>query len=193
MTSRSSVRRRAARTTKQPQQPLSAAGTTGRAKLTRRSRFVIDVANQQKILPVAVARVRRIARQTLEAEHVTRAMISIALVDNRTIHDLNRRHLNHDYETDVLSFLLESEPEIAGPVRPRSKQGGADRYIDGEIVISTEMAAQTGVRYGWSAAKEMELYLVHGLLHLCGYDDGTDSERRAMRRRERSILKMVGN
>jgi probable rRNA maturation factor len=129
----------------------------------------------------------------LDVESIEHATISIALVDNRTIHQLNRQHLNHNYQTDVLSFLFESEadqPIDAGP-RSRPRQNG--RYIDGEIVISAEMAAQTAVRFGWSASQELELYLVHGLLHLCGYDDGTDSERRLMRRRERSILRSLGD
>jgi probable rRNA maturation factor len=92
-----------------------------------------------------------------------------------------------------LSFLFESATGDPAAPRAASNAGEADRYIDGEIVISTEMAVQSALRYGWSASKEMELYLVHGLLHLCGYDDGTVSERRLMRNRERSILKLAGD
>lgn len=77
--------------------------------------------------------------------------------------------------------------------RPQTGTAQGDRYIDGEIVISAEMATQSAVGFGWSTARELELYLVHGLLHLCGYDDGTGTERRLMRRRERSILKLVGD
>ena len=66
------------------------------------------------------------------------ATISVALVDNRAIHRLNRRHLKHDYETDVLSFLLRiairrSDDRAKG-------RGGKGCRIDGEIVISAEMA-----------------------------------------------------
>jgi probable rRNA maturation factor len=193
MSSRSSIRRQPAHIRSKRRRELPAsAGPKVRDALARRTRFVIEIVNQQRVLPVATARIRRIARRTLEAEMVASATISIALVDNRMIHDLNRRHLNHDYETDVLSFLFESETGVPVPIRLHSKQSESDRYIDGEIVISAEMAVQSALRYGWSASKEMELYLVHGLLHLCGYDDGTDSERRLMRRRERSILKLVG-
>jgi probable rRNA maturation factor len=193
MSSRSSIRRQPARILSKRRRELPAsAGTKVRDALARRTRFVIEIVNQQRVLPVATARIRRIARRTLEAEMVASATISIALVDNRMIHDLNRRHLNHDYETDVLSFLFESETGVPVPIRLHSKQCESARYIDGEIVISAEMAVQSALRYGWSASKEMELYLVHGLLHLCGYDDGTDSERRLMRRRERSIMKLVG-
>jgi hypothetical protein len=54
------------------------------------------------------------------------------------------------------------------------------------------MAAQTAGRFGWSARDELTLYLVHGLLHLCGYDDRTSRERRIMRGRERAILAGLG-
>jgi probable rRNA maturation factor len=55
------------------------------------------------------------------------------------------------------------------------------------------MASQSASRFGWSPAQELALYLIHGLLHLCGYDDGTEPERRLMRRRERAILKLLGD
>ena len=144
-------------------------------------------------MSVPAGRIRRIARLVLAAEEVARATISVALVDNQAIHRLNRRHLNHDYETDVLSFLFESEPDVRGTTATPENPRGQRRRIDGEIVISAEMALQSAPRFGWSAAEELALYLVHGLLHLCGYDDGSDSERRLMRKRERAILNLLGD
>ncbi len=55
------------------------------------------------------------------------------------------------------------------------------------------MAVRSAPRFDWSPAEELTLYLVHGLLHLCGYDDLTEPERRLMRRRERTILKLLGD
>jgi probable rRNA maturation factor len=139
----------------------------GRLKTT----YAVDVRNEQAHLRISAARIRQIVRQTLAA-------------------DLNRRHLNHDYETDVLSFLFDAEPEFASTsTGPRGK----GRRIDGEIVISAEMAVQSAPRFDWSPFDELTLYLVHGLLHLCGYDDLTEPERRLMRRRERAILKLLGD
>lgn len=191
MSSRSSIRRRPAHTVSK--QRLARAPSGARVPSVRPSQVVVDIVNQQKSLRISAARIRRVVRRTLEAERVGRATISVALVDNRIIHELNRQHLNHDYETDVLSFLFESETSVPVPAEMPSNDGGTDRYIDGEIVISAEMAVQTALRFGWSAQKELELYLIHGLLHLCGYDDGTVSQRRLMRRRERSILKLIGD
>ncbi len=194
MRGRSSPRRQPARTVSKQTKDLAAStGIKVRDSIARRRRFVIDVVNRQKILPVVAARIRKVVREALRAEKVASATISIAFVDNRMIHDLNRRHLDHDYETDVLSFLFESETVVLGSIRTHSKKREAERYIDGEIVISAEMAVQSAIRYCWSASEEMELYLVHGVLHLCGYDDGSEAERKLMRRRERSLLKLVGD
>jgi probable rRNA maturation factor len=194
MSGRTPIRRRLAESdSKRQRKRLASESDEGRVQPLRNRRIVIDVVNQQKNLRIAPTRIRLVARQTLAAEMVENATISVALVDNRTIHLLNRRHLNHDYETDVLSFLFESEAGDPVKLPKNSSVAGPDRYIDGEIVISAEMAVHSAVRVGWSASKELELYLVHGLLHLCGYDDQTDAQRRLMRRRERSILRLVGN
>lgn len=158
-----------------------------------RVRYTISVRDEQAHLSVTAGRIQRIARRVLAAEEVAVATVSVALVDNRAIHRLNRRHLHHDYETDVLSFLFESEGGCSAPKAARAAPRGKCRRIDGEVVVSAEMALRSAARFGWSAAEEMELYLVHGLLHLCGYDDGTDAERRLMRRRERAMLSLLGD
>lgn len=129
------------------------------------------------------------AHAVLRAEQVDSAVISIAVVDNATIHDLNRRYLQHDYETDVLSFLLdaqraEKDEETGEGHAPR----GAGLTLAGEIILSAEMARQQAAAFQWRGRDELLLYLVHGLLHLCGYDDLSDSDRAEMRQRERSIL-----
>lgn len=145
------------------------------------ARYAILVANQQSHLTISAARLRRIVRAALAAEEVAAATMSVAVVDNATIHRLNRAHLNHDYATDVLSFLFES-----------ALCAGQGRRIDGEVVVSAQMALQTAGRIGWNAADELALYLVHGVLHLCGYDDHAKPDRRAMRRREKAILSGLG-
>jgi probable rRNA maturation factor len=153
----------------------------------------VEINNLQSYVPITVARVRRVARVALAAEQVARATVSIALTDNATIRGINRDYLQHDYDTDVLSFLFESlcvARRHAGPLpNPRRASG---RHLDGEVVLSGEMAAATAGRFGWSPREELTLYLVHGLLHLCGYDDQTPRERRMMRGRERVILAQLG-
>lgn len=150
----------------------------------------IEIANRQKLLEIDRKAIRSIVRKTLQAEQVEAASISIAILDNSSIHELNRQYLQHDYETDVLSFSLSDDEEpwefIAG--QPR----GAGRNIEGEVIVSAEMAISMATDYGWSAWNELTLYLVHGLLHLCGYDDLSEDELPAMRRREREIFELLG-
>jgi probable rRNA maturation factor len=159
-------------------------------------RFAIDVADQQNALEVDPEHVRDVVRSTLLAEHVAAANISIALVDDVTIHQLNREHLEHDYPTDVLSFLFDStEDEGAsaddGTDGGRSPRGRGKR-LDGEVILSTDTALHDAERFGWKPHDEVTLYLVHGLLHLCGYDDQTGPLREEMRGREREILGIWG-
>lgn len=118
-----------------------------------------------------------LARSTLIGEGVTQAAISIVVVDNATIRDLNRRRLDHDWPTDVITFPL-SDPD--------------DEALDAELVLSAEMAYETSAEFGFSPSAELSLYLVHGLLHLCGYDDQTDSATLAMRAREAEVLHREG-
>jgi probable rRNA maturation factor len=155
----------------------------------------ISIANSQSVLEIDEPFLREVAERTLDAERVAAADVSIALVDNAAIRELNRQYLGHDYETDVLSFLLECEqveaPETvdAGPADAQPPRGAGKR-IEGEVIVSAEMAVQTAGNYSWTPHDELVLYLVHGLLHLVGYDDLSDAEKQLMRSRERSLLKI---
>ncbi|MGE3314752.1 MAG: rRNA maturation RNase YbeY [Planctomycetaceae bacterium] len=154
--------------------------------------YEIEIANEQASLTIDEDRIRRVAETVLEAEQIDRAVISIAIVDDATLRQLNVRHLNHDYDTDVLSFLLESESaDVDSSDDPAAPRGRGLR-IEGEVIASADMACRMAVEYQWRPIDELTLYVVHGLLHLAGYDDLTDSERDIMRRREREILSQLG-
>lgn len=158
------------------------------------SMYSIEIANEQTLLNIDDPLLEDVARQTLSAEQVAAAEISIALVDNVAIHEINRQYLQHDFATDVISFLLdEFGPEDGAAPEAEPSTGfptarGAGKTLSGEVIISTEMAADMARDYGWQARDEVILYLVHGLLHLCGYDDLSADEQRVMRAREVEIL-----
>ena len=152
----------------------------------------IEINNLQSHVPVTVARVRKIARSVFAAERVACATVSIALVDNAALRRVNRDFLGHDYDTDVLSFLFESFCIAARDTYRGIRRRAHGRAIDGEVLVSGEMAARMAPRFGWNAREELTLYLVHGLLHLCEYDDQTPRERRVMREREQAILAELG-
>src|SRR5262249_36340354 len=110
-------------------------------------------------------------------EGVADAEVSLAFVDNPTIHRLNQRYLQHDEPTDVLSFPL-SEPNA--------------RRLAGELVIGAEVALAQARERGHDVQAELALYVIHGLLHLCGHDDKTPDGAAAMRERERHYLRELG-
>jgi len=149
--------------------------------------YIVDIANQQTALEIDEAFLREVAECTLSAEQVESAEISLALVDNPTIRDLNIRYLEHDYDTDVLSFLFAADGGTWTPREPEGRRG-AGKQIEGEIIVSVEMACDVAREFGWKPADELTLYLVHGLLHLAGYDDLSEHEKAVMRSREREIL-----
>lgn len=143
----------------------------------------IEVSSRQSVLRVNARQLRDGVRRTLQCERVPEADVSVAVVDDVAIHQLNRRFLRHDYPTDVLSFLLERE---GPPGRRRA------RRIEGEIVVSAETALRRAAEFDWHPTWELLLYIVHGTLHLCGYNDHTPAERRCMRDRERAVLQNWG-
>ena len=152
--------------------------------------YQIAIANSQDCLDLDEAFLVQVAERVLAEEQVAAAEISVALVDNATIHELNRQYLNHDYATDVLSFLLDCEPadEEFSESEPPPALRGRGKRLDGEVIISTEVARQDAKKFGWSPREEVVLYLIHGLLHLVGYDDLTNTEQAIMRVRERAML-----
>jgi len=152
----------------------------------------LEISNHQSHVRISDARVRKIVRAVFSTERVAGATLSVAIADNAAIRAANREFLRHDYDTDVLSFLFESFC-VARDATPFSqRRRGHGRQIDGEVLLSAEMAAEMAPRFGWTPLDELTLYLVHGLLHLCGYDDQTPRERRIMREREREILDELG-
>src|SRR4029079_7344197 len=115
----------------------------------------------------------RWAGAVLEGEGIRDYEISLAFVDNPTIHTLNKRYLDHDEPTDVLSFPLSE---------PKSKK------LSGELVIGAEVAREQAAERGHDVQAELALYVIHGTLHLCGHDDKSDAAAKKMREHERRYL-----
>ncbi len=137
----------------------------------------VEISDTQGHLRTDASEVIELARRVLIGEGRRDASISIALVDQVSIHTLNRVHLSHDWPTDVISFTLSNPDEPT---------------LVGELVVSAEMAVATAAEDGATPRDELALYIVHGLLHLCGYDDSNESDAAEMRRREDEILTDLG-
>ncbi len=102
--------------------------------------------------------------------------IGVRVTDDSTIRQINMRHLDHDYETDVISFAYTADS-------PR---------IEGELVVSIETARDRAAEIHWNATHELLLYVVHGTLHIAGMDDHDDEDRAAMRAAERDVMTELG-
>lgn len=113
--------------------------------------------------PVPEANLARLARRTLEAEGFTRAELSVSFVDDREIADLHLRYANELGPTDVLSFPLED--------------GSDGERLLGDVVIAPAVAARNNPD---DPDGELRLLLVHGILHLLGYDHDADADRAEM-------------
>ena len=158
----------------------------------RRDSALID----HHFLKLAIGRI-------LNEEAVSSATISVALVDDAEIHAVNRRFLGHDYPTDVISFRLDEPSDSDESTAIDATEASVNKdsaqilindpvSLEGELIVSFETAIREAGAHGWSPEAEMLLYVVHGLLHLCGYDDLTDEARPVMRVRERELLAIWG-
>jgi probable rRNA maturation factor len=121
-------------------------------------------------------RLRQAVRMIFNDESIRQAKINLAIVDDSTIAALHRRYLHDPEPTDVLSFVLERSPQ----------------YLEGEIVVSAETAKVSAPRYHWTAADELLLYVIHGALHLVGYNDNKKRSREKMRKKEIEYLGLMG-
>ena len=137
----------------------------------------IAIHSPQEIVPLDRGRLRDIARAVLEGEDVKEYEISLAFVDNTTIHRLNKQYLDHDEPTDVLSF-------------PYSAANA--KKLEGELIIGVEIAQAQATERGHDVQAELALYVIHGLLHLCGYDDKSAGAEKEMRAREQHYLLQLG-
>jgi probable rRNA maturation factor len=138
-------------------------------------------------------RLHRLAIDVLRAERVPGPLeLGVVITTDEEVRTLNRDYLGHDYDTDVLSFGMQDAPEMPGP-KPGSQHPKfvtpSDRpaYL-GDIAISYERAAEQGPEFGQSAAAEVATLLIHGILHLLGYDDTADKDREQMHARQREML-----
>ena len=137
----------------------------------------IEIADQQS-LEFDAAPLISAVQAIADDHHVKIAEISIAVVDDPTIRVLNRQYLNHDYETDVISFVLDWNEECS--------------RLLGQLIVSTDTATTLAAEIGGTMQDELLLYVVHGMLHLVGYDDKQPALAAKMREAEKVYLNRQG-
>ncbi len=138
----------------------------------------VDIANRQKELAVPRKEIRR-CLQLAAPEEWRGAALSVVVVGSDEMTQLNRRFTGREGDTDVLAFPLDDD------------RGGDERQV-GEIVVSASRAAREAGARGVEPRDELLLYVVHGVLHLLGYDDHSPEQQRDMYEKEASVLDETG-
>ena len=129
--------------------------------------------------------VRRIAQTVLKAEGVVSPYeVSLVFTDSETVKQLNRDYRGVDEPTDVLAFYMlpQKEADSSFALPP----DGVTRL--GEVIISYPQAIEQAKEQGHSPERELALLVIHGILHLLGYDHEEPEEEAKMRTREKEIL-----
>ena len=136
----------------------------------------VDVSVEGVRSPLGRERIADVARAVLRAEDVREAMVSITLVDKRTIAKLNVEHLSHRGPTDVISFGF-------------TRATDTDPVV-GDIYISPDVAREHAAERGASIRREIARLVVHGVLHILGHDHPEDEGREtsAMWRKQEKLI-----
>ncbi|MFN5867565.1 MAG: rRNA maturation RNase YbeY [Candidatus Kapaibacterium sp.] len=133
----------------------------------------IDIYNASSLPRVPRAAISDAITRTCSLHRCRTARVSVVLVNDRRIRAMNVEFLNHDYATDVITFPLD------------------DEAVDGEIYISVETAARQANEYNVSFKQELLRLVIHGVLHLLGFDDATPELREGMHQEENRVLEAL--
>jgi probable rRNA maturation factor len=137
----------------------------------------VSVIRRRRLPGVSAARVAADARHLLRALDEAGAELTVSLVDDAAIRRLNRDYRGQDRPTDVLAFAMREGARAPG-----------DEAVVGDVVISLDTAARQAQQRGVSAADEVRALLIHGILHLLGYDhERSVLEARRMKAMERRL------
>ncbi len=154
-------------------------------------------ADEQSAVPVDLARWRSLAEQVLAAQGVRGAAeMSLIFVDEPTIAGLNEEYLDKHGPTDVLAFPIDV-PDVELLAAPGAASRGPDRapvdpeelpLLLGDVVVCPQVAAAQAPEHAGNLDDELALLVVHGILHVLGWDHDDPAEADAMRVRDRELL-----
>jgi len=131
---------------------------------------------------------KNIVRQILKAENVgVKSEVGLVITGNEKIHELNLKYLEEDRPTDVLSFPMNEQFETA-PVFVNVPDG---KLHLGDIIISYPTAVKQAEEHNHPVSREIVILLIHGILHLLGYDHDIPERELTMHNRESAILKII--
>lgn len=133
--------------------------------------MIVHLFNRQKALKISLPQARAIVKQVIEEEGETCHEVSLYFVDSSTICDLHQQFFDDPSPTDCISFPMDEDKQTE------------DRIL-GEVFVCPEVAIKYANQHQCDVYEEVTLYMIHGLLHLMGYDDIEEKERKKMRQAE---------
>ncbi|MFP5331669.1 MAG: rRNA maturation RNase YbeY [Acidimicrobiia bacterium] len=134
------------------------------------------------------ALVALVERVLVHEGYPARTEVSVTAVTDEAIAELKREHMGVDAPTDVLSFPIDD----LTPGQPPVDQPDGPPVLLGDVVIAPTYIARQAVEHEVTESDELALMVVHGVLHLMGWDHASDTDAEAMEARERDILALVG-
>jgi probable rRNA maturation factor len=156
--------------------------------------FVVQIAKNFKNIDAPLPKLKKLVKITCNRFKLSKATISIAIVDDTQIRKVNKRFLNKDRPTDCLSFDLsdnkKSSVKSLYGEHTCLEHSRKSRTI--ELVVNGEMAVRQANLRGHSSEAELALYITHGLLHNLGFDDSTQKQAEKMHNAEDKILQQLG-
>jgi len=142
----------------------------------------IEISNEQQGLPIDTEQLQKTIKHVLQSCNIKDGTISLAVVDDAAIRALKQQYYGKAEVTDVLSFDLREE--TANPP--------LEQALDCEVVVNAQRAQQAAQERNQDAQAELNLYVVHGLLHQLGYDDQENRQAKIMHQKEDQLLKELG-
>ena len=137
--------------------------------------------NQQSKYKISLKKIRQKAQTILNALGKPDGELSILIVDNSRIGELNEKYLNRVGPTNVIAFPMQE-----------GRFSSISPHLLGDVVISVEIAAKEGKSFGISLEERFIQLLVHGILHLLGYDhEKTDQEAEKMEQKSEELLELI--
>ena len=122
----------------------------------------------KKIIHAIVSELKKILPFTIES-------LQINFVTSDLMIEINKQYLNHNYDTDIITF----------------NYSGSNNHLDGEIFISISQAIDNSIKFNVNLDSELIRLVVHGLLHLIGYDDKNSSEKKIMKSEEDKLTEII--
>jgi len=148
--------------------------------------IVIQIAKNFKDIDLCLPKLKKLVKAICDRFKLSKATVSIAIVDDPQIRKVNKQFLNRSFSTDCLSFDLSDDKSTAGHRLPSENRKSF------ELVVNAEMAVKEANLRGHSSEAELALYITHGLLHNLGFDDSSQDQAQKMHDTEDEILQQQG-